>query len=815
MNLLPKYADIVFPTAVRQSFTYQISEGIEPDIKIGQRVWVPLRNYFAIGVVVQLHDRTPDFNTRPIKKVLDEHPVIDGELLELTKWVHRFYYSSWGEVIQAALPAGLNFISKKYIRVNENVSDSGLSKKEKEVVAEIKTADEISLDDAKKRWKGTELNKTLNQLIKKEYLEIWEESDLKVSIKTEREWYWAEGKSENEAELFLSGIEGELNKWQKALKEILEVSLPKRQSALNSLNYFNGYAKRKLQDAGWLTFREVEAGSIEPDLNFDPASIKSLNLSQEKVFKPISGSLDKNEFANFLLYGITGSGKTEVYIHALKQVRSQDKGGIVLVPEIALTPQTVARFYQVFGDDIAVLHSRMTNRERLQAWKELKEGTKSIAIGPRSAVFAPVANLGLIILDEEHDASYKQVDPSPRYHARETAIMRANLNNAVVIMGSATPSMQALHMAAKGKAKLLELKERHAEAVLPEVKIIDLKQYTGAMKAELAVPLFNAIQGELAQQNQAILLYNRRGFASYMQCETCGHIPQSPECSVSLTYHKHKNMLMCHYSGYSRRADTVCEVCGSDKLIIQGSGTQKVEESLEELFPSARILRFDKDSTSKKGAHERILTSFGKGEADILVGTQLVAKGLDFPNVTVVGVIDADTEQAFPSFQSNERTYQLLSQVSGRSGRGTKPGKVFIQTRQPENAAIQFAKEHDHEGFAKEEMGFRKPLNYPPYSRLIKFVLKGKEEHKVRKASITLRKVIELVVPEIEVLGPSAAAIGWMNRNFYWELIIKIDPEKGANYIEALLNKVMEVFEQQSEISSSVVRVNINVDAIR
>ena len=812
---MPRYADIVFPTAVRQEFTYQIPEELEHKVKVGQRVWVPLRNYFAIGVVVQLHNKTPDFETRPIKKILDKDPIIDGELLSLTKWIHQFYFSSRGEVIQAALPAGLNFISKKFLQVSDALKESDLSKNEQEIVEEIKNLDQITNDEAKKRWKGTGHNKALNQLIKKGVLEIWEEPDLKVSIKTEREWHWAKGKSEKDAKRFLSEIEGNLNKWQKALQELLEIQLPKRQSSLNALNHFKGYSKRKLQESGWIVYKEVEAGSIEPNLEYDPGSIKSLNTLQGKVFSKISESLHKNEFENFLLFGITGSGKTEVYIHALKQVRESGKGGIVLVPEIALTPQTVARFYQIFGDEIAVLHSRMTNRERLQAWKELKSGNKNIAIGPRSAVFAPVRNLGLIILDEEHDASYKQIDPSPRYHARETAIMRASLNKAGVIMGSATPSMQALHMAAKGKAKLLELKERHAEAVLPEVKIIDLKQYTGAMRGELSVPLYNAVEEALAQKNQIILLYNRRGFASYMQCETCGHIPQSPECSVSLTYHKHKNILMCHYSGYSRRADIACEICGSHKLVIQGSGTQKIEESLEELFPNANILRFDKDSTSKKGAHERILNSFGKGEADILVGTQLVAKGLDFPNVTVVGVVNADTEQAFPSFQSNERTYQLLSQVSGRSGRGSKPGKVFIQTRQPENTAIQFAKLHDHEGFAKEEMGFRKPLNYPPYSRLIKFVLKGKEEHKVSKASMLLRQVAEKVIPGIEVLGPSAAAIGWMNRNFYWELIVKIDPDKGANYIEAMLDKIIGVYGQYSEISTSVVRININVDAIR
>ncbi len=812
---MPKYADIVFPTAVRQEFTYRIPDRLEQDIQIGVRAWVPLRNYFAIGVVVKVHDDTPGFNTRPIKKLLDKESIIEGELLQLTKWVHQFYFSSWGEVIQAALPAGLNFISRKYVRVNEESSSKELSDKEQEIYSEISDQEKLLYDEAKKRWKGTGLNKVLNQLIKKEVLQIWEEPDLKVSVKTEREWHWGKDKSAQKANDFLSEIDGKLNKWQTSLEELVKFGLPKRQSSLKQLKEFNGYSKRKLQDSGWITFKEVEAGSLEPNIEYEPKKIKSLNKSQQQIFTKILDSLKRGSFANFLLYGITGSGKTEVYIHALKEVREQKKGGIVLVPEIALTPQTVARFYQIFGEEIAVLHSRMTNRERLQAWKELKSGAKNIAIGPRSAVFAPVQDLGLIILDEEHDASYKQIDPSPRYHARETAIMRANINKAVVIMGSATPSMQALNMAAKSKASLLELKERHAEAVLPEVNIIDLKQYTGAMRGELSVPLFNAVEEALEKQNQVIFLYNRRGFASYMQCETCGHIPQSPECSVSLTYHKHKNMLMCHYSGYSRRADAQCEVCGSEKLAIQGSGTQKIEESLGELFPKANILRFDKDSTSRKGAHERILSSFGKGEADILVGTQLVAKGLDFPNVTVVGVVDADTEQAFPSFQSNERTYQLLSQVSGRSGRGSKPGKVFIQTRQPENTAIQFARKHDHEGFAKEEMGFRKPLNYPPYSRLIKFACKGKDEHKVSKAAMMLRSVVHRVIPGVEILGPSAAAIGWMNRNFYWELIVKIDSEKGANYIEAILSKIMEVYEQYSKISTSVVRININVDAIR
>ncbi len=487
-----------------------------------------------------------------------------------------------------------------------------------------------------------------------------------------------------------------------------------------------------------------------------------------------------------------------------------------MVPEIALTPQTVSRFYQIFGDEIAVLHSRMTKRERLHAWKDLNEGKKNIAIGPRSAVFAPIQSLGLIILDEEHDSSYKQMDPAPRYHARETAIVRARMNNAVIIMGSATPSMQALNMAAKEKCELLELKKRHANAVLPEVKILDLKQYQGkAMKGEFAIPLFMAMEEALEKKEQIILLYNRRGYASYLQCENCGHIPESPESSVSLTYHKRKNLLMDHYTGYSRRKDTQCEQCGSPNLRVQGSGTQNIEEQLEELFPDASIIRFDRDSTSRKGAHEHILKQFGDGKADILIGTQLVAKGLDFPNVTVVGVVNADTELAFPSFQATERMYQLLSQVSGRSGRGEKAGTVFLQTRQPDNPALIFAKDHNHRGFAKQEMEFRKPLYYPPYSRLIKFELKSVKEHEVNMAAHAIKDSTERVVPDIPVLGPSPAAIPWMNKKYIWEVTMKLDPEKGGNYIEALLDKIMDVYEADIKGKFSSVRVNVNVDAIQ
>ncbi len=806
------YADIAFPSAVRRLFTYEIPEALNEELKLGMRVWAPFRTYNAIGIVVKLHSQKPDFKVKPIREILDESPVLDASLLKLTEWVHQFYFASWGEVIQAALPAGLNFISREFVRIHPDSSIHHLNEKEQKVVEEIASYEKLLLKEANKRWRDS--GSLVSKLIKKGVLELWEEPFMKVNPKTEKEWDWEEGKSAQIAQEFLESSTKRPSRWKTALSALTQIELPKRDSLLTGIPGFDSAIKRKLQDEGWIKFKEVEK-EFNLELKYTPGSIKELNREQQEAFQLINGSIQKEQFDNYLLYGITGSGKTEVYIHALNEILLKGKGGIILVPEISLTPQTVSRFYKVFGDKIAVLHSRMSDRERLQAWNALKSGKKKIAIGARSAVYAPVRNLGLIVIDEEHDGSYKQEDPSPRYHAREVAIMRSNLENAVVVMGSATPSMQALHMAAKGKCKLLTLKSRHADAKLPDVDIIDLKQYTGAMKGSLAVPLYDAIEQALSKKEQAILLLNRRGFANYLQCATCGHIPQSPECSVSLTYHKRRNLLLCHYSGYSRRADTHCEKCGSKNLLIRGSGTQQVEENLEALFPKAKILRFDKDSTSNKGAHEKILAKFGNHEADILIGTQLVAKGLDFPNVTVVGVIDADTEYAFPSFQSHERMYQLLSQVSGRSGRGEKPGKVFIQTRQPENAAIQFARLHDHEGFAKEEMGFRKPLNYPPYSRLIKFVFKGRKEHEVIEASESLKNAVSKVVPDVEVLGPSSSSIGWMNKNYIWEMLLKLDTEKGAQYIEAMLTKVMEVYAIHSDISNSRVRININVDAVR
>lgn len=767
-------------------------------------------------MVVKVHSEKPDFKTRPIKKILDEQPVMNAEMLKLTHWIHRFYYASWGETIQAALPVGLNFYSESYIQVGEQQSLMGLSGKAKIIYDEVSDKGEYSLKDAERRWSDSGEQDTLAKMIKQGLLEVWEKPSLKVKPKMEKLWSWAGGIADKAIEHCITDNSrpDDKPKWIEALELLRTLDLPEIQPELTKYELLEYYTLHRIEEEGLIKVEEVPAHKIKPRLEYDPSQIKTLNDEQQAAYDEIIDAIENEKFSNYLLYGVTGSGKTEVYIHALKKVMDRGKGGLILVPEIGLTPQTVRRFYQIFGNEIAVLHSRLSERERYDAWQALRKGEKRVAIGARSAVFAPVQNLGLLIVDEEHDSSYKQEDPAPRYHARDVAIMRAYLNDGVVVMGSATPSMVALHGARNGKSRLLKLSSRHASATLPEVNVIDLKQYRYAMEGPLAVPLYDDIEKVVSRGEQVILLYNRRGHSSYLQCEECGQIEECPRCSVSLTYHKKGNQLRCHYCGYAVHAPDVCSHCKSDHLSKGGSGTQKVEEEIEQLFPDARILRMDQDTTTGKNAHEEILTKFDQHKADILLGTQIVAKGLDFPNVTLVGVVNADTELAFPSFRSGERMYQLLSQVAGRSGRAEKKGKVYFQTWQPGHPAIQCAKKHDHERFARQELAFRKPLLYPPYSRLLAFYFKSKDGSLVQKVAEAFTRCLVEAGGGASVLGPSPSAISRVWNEYRWECILKIDPSNGAGTIERLIDETFKRYEGAKPDGASRVRITVNVDAI-
>lgn len=810
---MSSYADIVFPTAVRHPFTYAVPDELKADIGTGKRVWVPLQKHMAIGLVVNLHDEKPDFTTRPVQKVLDEEPVLSHELLKLIDWMYRFYYCGPGEVVQAALPVGLNFYADKKLRAIDGTLPDNLDERDVEIATEIRQKGSYSLKEAQRRWDSRRIDRLVGQKV----LEVWEEPEMKIDPRTEKLWRWTGEKSSAEIRSMVEEYKeaGNEYKWIRALELLTELDLPEFQRELTVHELLGSYTLRRIEEEGLITAEEVEATDVTLKLEHDPSSLKKLNAEQEQAYREIRSVLSAGEFTSFLLFGITGSGKTEVYIHALKCALEQGKGGLVLVPEIGLTPQIVRRFYKVFGDNIAVIHSRLTDRQRYDAWRSLQKGEKRIAIGARSAVFAPVRDLGIVIVDEEHDASYKQEDPAPRYHARDVAIMRAYLNDAAVVMGSATPSMVSLYSTKKGKSKLLSLTRRPLQAKLPEVNILDMKQYRGAMRGPLAVPLHHAVEEALERGEQIILLYNRRGYAFYLQCRHCGHIPECPHCSVSLTFHKARRQLRCHYCGYSVRQPRTCPDCGKAEIGTKGSGTQQLEEQLTGLFPESNTLRMDFDTTSGRDAHAAILKKFRRKEADILVGTQIVGKGLDFPDVTVVGVIDADTELAFPSFRSGERMFQLLSQVAGRSGRAGKEGVVYFQTWQPDHPAIQMAQKHHYKAFARRELSYRKMLQYPPYSRLIRFIFKGKQEQRVRKVAETFTESLtEVLGGGDAVLGPSPSAIAKMQNFYRWESFIKIAPSNGAGAIEQMLDRTFERYESRKPEGSSSVRINVNVDAL-
>ena len=803
-----QYADIAFPTAVRRVFTYAIPDDM--NVKPGMRVWVPLRSETSIGMVARVHSRVPEFKTKPVLRVLDSEPVMNNIMLDLTGWIHRFYYCSWGEAIQAALPVGLNFVSEKILKVRQPVKGT-LKSKELGMLQDIEAGD-LTLNEAQKRWRDGPEAKLLKGLIKKGIVEVWQEPKQKVGFKTAKHWDWSpDADADSVIEQF---DQNKKPKWIVALETLKGFELPAPHQELLDNQVLSDYTLRRIEKEGLIISKElkISGDSISND-HYNPDQINALSDDQQGVFEEILPALREKIFQSFLLYGVTGSGKTEVYIHALKEALAGGRGGMILVPEIALTPQTVRRFYQIFGEKIAVIHSRLNDRERYEAWKGLQSGDKQVVIGPRSAVFAPVKNLGIIVVDEEHDSSYKQFDPSPRYHARDVAIMRAFMENAVVVMGSATPSMNSLQGVIQKKHTMLQLPFRPG-GTMPEVRILDMKQYSSAMRGPLTVELYEAIGKALTNREQVILLYNRRGFASYLQCDDCGHIPQSPDCSVSLTYHKKKNMLLCHYSGYARRADSKCEECGSGNLNARGSGTQQVEDEIRELFPEARLLRMDKDTTSGKYAHQQIYEKFLAGGADILIGTQLVSKGLDFPNVTVVGVLNAETELAFPSFRSGERMFQLLSQVAGRAGRGTKAGYVYVQTWKPEHRSIRYAQTHDYRSFAKEELAERKSLIYPPFSRMILFQFKGRSASGTEKVAETFCRAMKAVTSPEVVLGPSPGIIEKMHGLFQWEAQLKIKPDEKAKAIEHLIDRIFDRYDRIKPKGMGSVRISVNIDAI-
>ena len=540
----------------------------------------------------------------------------------------------------------------------------------------------------------------------------------------------------------------------------------------------------------------------------------TLTADQERAYEEMKRSLDKSEFQTYLLHGVTGSGKTELYIRCIQTALDLKKTAVMMVPEISLTPQTVSRFHKRFGKNVAILHSGLSQRERYQEWKKIQEGKVSIVVGARSSIFAPLKNLGVIVIDEEHDSSYKQ-DSTPRYHARDTAIVRARSENAVVILGSATPSLESLANSQSGKYRYLSLDKRVQDRLLPVVQIVDMQKENDESKnfSILSGKLKTAIRSRLDRKEQVFLFLNRRGTANYVFCKECGFVFDCHHCSVTLTFHGLENRIRCHYCNYTARVPTTCADCKGEVIKFSGFGTQRLEDEIHKLFPEARTIRLDRDTTRGQSAFESMHRLMSAGEIDILIGTQMITKGHDFPNVTLVGVVHADLSLNIPDFRSSERSFQLMTQVAGRAGRGQVPGQVLIQTHNPSHYVFDFVKAHDFNKFSEKEMVSRKQLNYPPFARMVSLAIECESEALGETAAGKLKTLLMRTIArnrEIELMGPSPAALYRIKNKYRWHIVLKA---KKSQTLQSILNKIKDLKELKSPFMNKV-KFSVDVDPV-
>jgi len=800
--------NVVPPLPVDQAYTYRVPAALEADVQVGCRVLVPLRNRRLTGVIVEQGppENTLDFQVKDVIDVLDDVPTCTDGLLRLTKWIADYYVCGWGEALKAALPAGVTVETQRTLRrTDADPGDWAEHNVAGAVLRDLDDHPETTLSAVRKRLGPAVPLALVRRMAADGVIEVETSlSDERAGAKTETHLRFAPAFQHiGAAADLVEQLRGNKQKAViRALAGFREEGTPEPRQANVVGRADASYSTiRSLVDKGMIEKVDKEVLRSPLDDLPEPDSPPEHNLlpAQREALDAITDAVDDRRYGTFLLHGITGSGKTEVYIRALESVLEQGRTGIVLVPEIALTPQTVQRFRSHFGDQIAVLHSQMNMGERYDAWRQLRTGAARIAIGPRSAVLAPLEDLGIIVVDEEHESSYKQFDPAPRYHARDVAVMRAHMHDAVCVLGSATPSLESTMNARWGKYERLALPERVPDAsgeaaTLPEVRVLDLtlQRKKHQLEGALADPLRDAVRERVERGEQTILLQNRRGYAPVLECEDCGWAPECRDCSVTLTLHQTggRGQLRCHYCGSAHQVPRQCPQCGGGDIGQIGTGTQRVEEELEDVVPDATILRMDRDTTSRKHGHHQILQRFRAG-ADVLLGTQMIAKGLDFSRVTLVGVVDADVGLLFPDFRAEERTFQLLTQVAGRAGRADIPGEVILQTRNPDHPAIRHATTHDYDGFAEEELATRRRFGYPPFGHVATVEFRGPQEERVERLAVNWTETLRSHAGPVEVLGPEPAFIQRVKKQYRQRTLLK-SRGGGAEPIQQALRRTRE-----------------------
>jgi primosomal protein N' (replication factor Y) len=820
------FAELVIPVPIDKLFTYRVPAAMNTQIKVGQRAIVQFgAKKIQTGIIMKLHNHPPaGYEAKYILELLDENEIVYDQQFKLYQWMADYYMCTLGEVVNAALPSGLKLSSESMVQLNPRfdfeTTEFDFSEKERVVINRLKH-ESLGYSAIVNLIGNKVIYNLLKSLVSKDAIIIFEQVKEKYKPKTERRFRLAKeftGKKKLEA---LFDAISKKPKQEMVLLKYLQYVPVFSEPALNEKGISKSIlVDEEISDSVIRTLvknRVLEEFEVAvPRFGFDDVTREHpilLSEQQEKTRNSILKYFE--EKSTTLLHGVTGSGKTEIYIDLIKRALEGGTQVLYLLPEIALTTQIVLRLKKIYGSTLGVYHSKFSDNERVEVWNGVLTGKFKFVVGVRSSVFLPFDNLGLVIVDEEHDPSYKQHEPAPRYHARDVAIMMAQMQNAKVILGSATPSVESFYQASTGKFGLVSLVDRFGAATLPKISFADMatEKKRKTNKGEFSSLLLTEIKDATDRKEQVILFQNRRGYAPIVQCQDCGWVPKCINCAVSLTYHQYRHAMVCHYCGYREELPKQCPQCSSTRILTLGYGTEKLEEELKLHFPEIKTQRMDLDTTRTKSGYEDIITGFESGETDVLVGTQMVTKGLDFDRVSLVGVFDADRLMHFPDFRSFERAFQLITQVSGRAGRREKQGKVVIQTSNPKHEIFSFVIENNVSDFLKEQLADRKEHFYPPFARLIEITFKHSDKKVVREASEKYASNIKSKLKQAKILGPGEPMVSKIRNEFLMHLLLKIPRNlAGLAEIKQVLLSSSEHLGQEKQFRS--VKVVFDVDPV-
>ena len=817
------FVDLILPVPIRNLFTYRVPYELNEAISIGQRVIVPFgKNKRITGIISTIHEKAPSaYQAKYLEFILDDEPILSAHQLAFWNWISSYYLAPIGDIMAAALPANFKLASETKVLIHPDFDGVETSDAQEQLILEtLAHREQVDLKELSEILGIKNIQVLIKRMIEKRLIITHEEINQRYTPKTKT--FIRINPSHNEDKL--SSILEELN--SRASSQNQMNALLRIMQLLPIHGIEQEYLEKKLLlsheiSPSTLTSLEKKGIIMQEKLRIDRvgaamegnAEFPVLSSNQDTALRGIEEAWENTDIT--LLHGVTGSGKTEIYIHLIQSYLDLGKQILLLIPEIALTTQLIHRLEKYFGKQIGVYHSKFNQNERVEIWNKVHANHPNefrVIIGARSSIFLPFQDLGLVIVDEEHESSYKQHDPSPRYHGRDASIYLAKMFNAKVLLGSATPSLESFQNTLDHKYGYVRLDARFGDIKMPEILIANTQKETASksMTSHFSSLLLEHMTKALGDKEQVILFQNRRGYTPYWSCEICGWIPKCDACDVSLTYHKHVNLLKCHYCGYTNSPMGSCGACGSHKLKMQGFGTEKIEDELEKVFPDAKIARMDLDTTRSKHAYSELITRFENREIDVLIGTQMLSKGLDFDNVSLVGILDADHLLNRPDFRAYERGFQLMTQVAGRAGRKNKRGKVVIQTKQPDHWVLQLVSSHDTLQFIKNELIERKNFNYPPFSKLIIITLKHANEHLLNRASQDLTMHLKSTLKE-RVLGPEFPIVKRIQNQYQKEIKIKyeksLSDKKIKEHLMALLTNFYEM------VSYKAIKVNIDVDA--